>query len=301
MEVNMISRNLVCATIAAIVLGLTLLPSCSRGEYGWEKIGKPAPGGDISPLVAVFHRQQASADDRRKVLELIGTLEKIVEIEPMNYAALWQIGRYYSLMADAYSTDSAEKKDYYRKARMACERAVYSNPGFKKLIDAGETPFDACCALNAGQIEAMYYWYAATVADWKNGQNFLQKIVNFNTVKGCRKIMERMVKINPEWGGGHPYFAYALYYAGLPKYLGRDLKKSDDYFNRALKAGPNWLYIRYFRARYFQTAKNDKEAFKKDLEWVISRDPHKADSPYPWNVHFQRSARQMLAHTEDYF
>ena len=36
-----------------------------------------------------------------------------------------------------------------------------------------------------------------------------------------------------------------------------------------------------------------------DLEWVIAQDPHKRDSPYPANVHFQRDAKAMLAHADE--
>ena len=49
------------------------------------------------------------------------------------------------------------------------------------------------------------------------------------------------------------------------------------------------------------TKTRDKEAFKSDLEWVTAQDPHKADSPYPANAYFQREARELLAHIDDYF
>lgn len=278
-----------------------LLSSCSNREYGWEKTGPPAQKVDLRPLFAKFHRQLANADDRAKVLGLIGTLEEITGIDPMNYEALWQLGRYYLLMADAYAEGSEEKKKSYTKGRLACERALYRNPGFRKLIDAGKDPFEACKALGAGEIEAMYYWYNNMGGEFTFCMNGIQKLMSLGRARGCRNLLALMIKADPEWGGGHPYCAWATYYASIPKLFGRDLKKSGEYFDRAVKAGPNWLYIKYCRARYLHTRTKNREGFKKDLEWVISRDPRRADSPYPWNVHFQRHARQMLAHIDDYF
>jgi len=277
------------------------LPLQPIREYGWQETNPPLLQGDIASLFSSFRRHVEEADNREKVLELIGTLEKITAIDPLNYEALWQLGRYYCLMADAYSTGVEEKCEFYEKGRKACERALYGNPEFKKLIDKENDPFDSCRVLGDGDIEAMYYWYNSMGGQFKFCLNGLQKLMVIGKAMGCRKILDRMMQIDPEWGGGHPYFAYGLYYANLPKLLGRDLERSEEYFEKAITAGPNWMYIRYSRARYLYTLTKNKEAFRKDLEWVISQDPHKADSPYPWNVHFQRSARHMLAHMDDYF
>jgi hypothetical protein len=37
------------------------------------------------------------------------------------------------------------------------------------------------------------------------------------------------------------------------------------------------------------------------LSHIIAQDPRKMDSPYPANVHFQRDAKDMLSHIDDYF
>jgi hypothetical protein len=68
-----------------------------------------------------------------------------------------------------------------------------------------------------------------------------------------------------------------------------------------LVAGPNWIYIKFNRATTLYTKTRDKEAFRKDLEWLIAQDPRKANSPYPANVWFQAKAKEMLANTDEYF
>ncbi len=110
-----------------------------------------------------------------------------------------------------------------------------------------------------------------------------------------------MMEIDPEWAGGHPYFAMATYYSNIPVFLGGGLKKAEKYFNKTVEAGPNWIYTKWARAKYFHIQTKDKQSFISDMEWVIAQDPNKADSPYPANVYFQKTAREMLANLDTLF
>ena len=74
---------------------------------------------------------------RKKLTDLIRTYEQVMEIDPANYEALWSLGRYYVLMGTAYSDSVKLKKEYYIKAMQICERGMYTNSGFKKLVDEG--------------------------------------------------------------------------------------------------------------------------------------------------------------------
>jgi hypothetical protein len=140
----------------------------------------------------------------------------------------------------------------------------------------------------------MYYWYAAKGNYFTECMNFLEKILNIRNTGETKKMIDRMIAIDPAWGGGHPYFSLAAYYAALPSFMGGDLKKASEYFNKADEAGTGWLYVRFYRAKILHAKTKDREAFRKDLEWVLAQDPHKALSPYPWNVYFQREAKKML-------
>jgi hypothetical protein len=83
--------------------------------------------------------------------------------------------------------------------------------------------------------------------------------------------------------------------------MGGSLKKAEEFIDKAVEAGPKWLYARWGRAKYLYTRKKDKEAFREDMEWVIAQDARKMDSPYPANVHFQRDAKAILSQIDDYF
>ena len=57
------------------------------------------------------------------------------------------------MMGTAYSDSVDLKKEYYTKARQMCERGMYTNSGFKKLVDEGATIWDASSALTIREME----------------------------------------------------------------------------------------------------------------------------------------------------
>lgn len=285
--------TLLLALCGAVIIGLS---GCSSsGDPGWKGIKNLDRKGDVSGLIGQANRQIAEADTKEKLVDLIRTYEQVLEIEPANYEALWSLGRYYYLMGYGYSDSVDLKKEYYIKAWQMCERGMYTNSGFKKLVDEGATIWDASSALTIREIESMYYWYATKGAYFVECMNFVEKILNIRNAGGGKKMIDRMMAIDPAWGGGHPYTALAMHYAALPSFMGGDLKKASEYFDKADVAGAGWLYVRFSRANLLHRKTKDQAAFRKDLEWVLAQDPHKALSPYPWNVVFQREAKKMLA------
>ncbi len=280
------------ALCVAAVIGFA---GCLSWEEGWKEVTGPVQKGDVGALIAKANLQIAGADNREKLEALIRTYEQVLEIDPNNYEALWSLGRYYILKGVTYVDTMKDKKDYFIKAARVCERGMYTNKEFKKLVDSGTPLWDASSVLTIREIEAMDYWYSALGWYYADCLNPVERIFNLHWVSRNKKILDRMMAIDPAWGGGHPYTAKASYYAVVPAFLGGDLKKSADYFEKADSAGAGWLYVKFSRAKFLHAKTGDREAFKKDLQWVIAQDPHKARSPYPWNVYFQKEARKMLA------
>lgn len=284
------------STLLVALCGLAFigLSGCLSLDPGWNGIKDMDRKGDVSGLIAQANRQIADADSKEKLDDLIRTYEQVLEIEPANYEALWSLGRYYTLMGVAYSDSVKIKKEYYIKAMQVCERGMYTNSEFKKLVDGGTPVWDASSVLTIREIESIYYWYASLGAYYSECMNPVEKILNLGLGKKNKKMISSMMAINPAWGGGHPYSAWAAYYAVLPSIMGGDLKKSSEYYNKADEVGAGWLYVRFYRAKFLHAKTGDREAFRKDLEWVLAQDPHKALSPYPWNVYFQREAKKMM-------
>jgi tetratricopeptide (TPR) repeat protein len=294
-EINLKLLKMVWLLIIPLLLG------CMSWEEGWDQIGEPQKKGDVNAVLATANYQIMQADNKEKVLQLVKTYESVLEIDPYNYEALWSLGRYYLLLGLAYTNNPAEKNGYFIKAIAYCERGMYTNPDFKSLIDKGKKPWEACMVLSKKEIEAIYYWYAAVGSYYKESLNLIGQLVNFRWGKRLRVVIEKMLEIDPTWAGGHPYWAMGLYYSNLPGFMGGDMEKARNYFDKAVEAGPNWLYTRWGRAKYLFLKEKNKKAFKNDMEWIIDQDPAKADSPYPWNLYFQRDAKNILANIEDDF
>lgn len=258
--------------------------------------GMPAHGsGDVEALLKKAEDQIMQGDDKGKVLELIATYERVLQIEPDNYEALWSLGRYRGLVGMAYSDTVEEKRGNYSKAVEYCLRGLRTNPDFKKLMDSGQTVAQACRATSRREIAALFYWNTCKAAIWKECSTPLQQLAGVKLLPASRKIMTRMMEIDPEWAGGHPYHAWAVFYTILPRVLGGNMKKAAQYYEKAIEAGPHWLYIRHGRAEYYHAKRRDWDAYIEDLEWVIAQDPKTADSPYPANVYYQKTAKEMVA------
>lgn len=285
--------------IALLIFILTSGCMSSQGER--KSVEGPTETGNSSECIAKANRQIDEADNREKVLELIQTYESALRIDPANYEALWSLGSYYSLMGMAYPDNMHEKESYYKKAMKCCERAMYTNPDFRGLTAQGEEPWDACGALSKREIAAMYFWYTAGNAYWSECLGRTGRLLNRKMPLRLYKMMQRTEDVDPSWEEGRPYYARALYYAMLSDFYGGDIKKAAYFFKRCIKEGPDRLSRRWGRAKYLYTRKDNRKGFQEDLEWVIAQDPKKAGGPYPWNVFFQRDAREMLNKIDDYF
>jgi len=256
---------------------------------------------DVTDLLAEANEQIMRADDKESLRVLLGTYERILERDPSNYEALWSLGRYNVVMVLGYTQSRAEKEQHNLAAINYCEQAMNTNPEFRALRVGGESVGDACRVLSKREMAPLYYWYAGMGSYWKECLPFPKRIRSLHSARAIKNVMTRMLEIDPTWAGGHPYYAWGFYYINIPRILGGSLKKAEEFIDKAVEAGPKWLYARWGRAKYVYTRKKDREAFREDMEWVLAQDARKMDSPYPANVHFQRDAKAMLSNIDDYF
>lgn len=257
----------------------------------------------VTDLLAEANEQMMNANNKERLQELLGTYRRVLEIDPSNYEALWSLGRYNVVMVLGYTESRREKEMHNLAAIRYCERAMNTNPEFKALRTGGgsERVGDACRVLSEREMAPLYYWYAGMGSYWKECLPFRKRVRNMHLARALKKVMIRMLEIDPRWAGGHPYYARGFYYINIPRMMGGSLKKAEEFMDKAVEAGPKWLYARWGRAKYVYTRKKDKEAFREDMGWVIAQDARKMDSPYPANVYFQKDAKVMLSHIDDYF
>jgi hypothetical protein len=274
---------------------------CISWDEGW-KIRVQATGqGNVAELLASASAMEASADSAEKIKNLIASYEKIAAIDPGSYEVLSRLGEFTHLYAYIYSTDKKTKEEYYLKSLHYCERAMYTNPKFKELADQGKPVWESVSALTPKEMDAMFYWYVAIGQYWTECYNSVSHLLNFYWPARANKVLERMSALQPDWKYGRVHMAWGAFYAIVPGFLGGDVKKSAEEFTKAIKVGPDALVNFYVRARNLHVKNGDREAFKKDLEFIISRDLKKIDYEYPWAAGYQMKAKELLGQIDKLF
>ena len=111
-----------------------------------------------------------------------------------------------------------------------------------------------------------------------------------------------MTALNPAGFGGNFYNLWGGFNSIVPGYLGGDIKKAAEFFNKAISTNPDFLNHYYARARYLDVKNRDREAFRKDLNHILAVDISKKTSfPYHWGTAYKFKAKQLLDMENNYF
>lgn len=286
----------------AFIALISLPTGCLSWEPGWETAQASSAKGDVKALLAKADTLINEADSKEKVQKIIDIYDEALKIEPNNVRALEGLGTGYYIMAYCYNDTVQDKKANYIKAVQMCERVMYGNPEFKALVDKGEPVWEACRVLGKNDMPAMMNWYQNLGNYWSECLGSFGKVINYYWTKRANRVLERMTAVDEKYYSGNVYFTWAAYYTLVPEFMGGDMKKADEYWNKALAAGPHMTNVYVGRAMYFRTKMKDRAGFVEDLHHALAIDPHKADLlAYPWAIWHQRRAAELLKDVDKYF
>ncbi len=283
-----------------LLAALLTTAGCISWEEGWKTKVQATAQGDVKQLLATAASLETAADSAEKIKNTITAYEKVTAVEPSNFEALSKLGEYLFLYSYIYTADKNAREEYYFKAIKCSEQAMYTNPEFKKLADQGKPVWEAVSALTEREMAPMYWWYMSAGQYWTD-HNLLIRLINFYWASRAKTVLERMTAVKPDWNYGRIYMAWACFYAIVPGFSGGDLKKSAEYFDKAIQLGPDVLTHFVNRAKYLHLKNGDKEAFRKDLNFVLSRDLKKINYPYPWGSGYQMRAKELLGKIDALF
>lgn len=286
--------------IVCIIVVLTV-SGCFQWQSDFSTHISSLPQTKAQTLLEDANRLADQADDREKLITAIEAYKQVLQADPNNYQALCYLSTYHLLLGDGYSAGKSHKIRNFKAALGYSERAMYTNPAFKKLIDQGTPVWQAVDSLTIQEMESMLFWTTAVFYYYKEGLGVLGQIINYSWIKRARNVLEHMTGLDPDWNGGSIHFMWGVYYLSLPVSVGGDRELSAEYFQKAIETGPDWLLNRWGRAKYFHVKMDNPQQFKEDLEWVLAQDFQKASGPYAWNAYFIKDARTMLDRFEDYF
>jgi hypothetical protein len=284
---------------SAVLFFMLMIPLLSGGcamhwQAPWPEAGVSRPAGRTDALQKAADDCFAAAADGIAVDRCIGMYEAVLAENPRQYRALVQAASLYTLKGTAYTESSFDKSDAFRKAMKYAELAMYTNPAFKQMADAGIPPWEAADTLGETEVEAMFLWVTALQYEFKEGMWLPSKVVNLSWMERAMVFLNRIEAVAPSFGGGGVEFAKVICYMILPESRGGSKAKGDLYMQRAVAKGGDWLLPRWARGKYYFPVKGDDQNAAIDLAWVAGQNPAGFKDPYPWRIHFQADARQKL-------
>jgi len=277
------------------LVSMLLLGGCAlQRKPIWHQAGPNLPTPHTEILFAAARSAYANASDGPAVDHCIALHEAVLKDNPGQYQARVNAANLYILKGTAYTASSSAKSEAFRTAMSYAELAMYTNPQFKAQVDAGRQPWEAADSLGAREAEAMYFWVTALQYEFKEGMSLPSKIVNISWLPRALVFLDRIDAVAPDFGGGGVEVAKMICYYVLPKSRGGSKLKAEACMQKAMVKGDGLLLPRWARGKYYLPAKGQKEAAAADLAWVAAQDPAAFRDVYPWRVHFQHDARQLL-------
>ena len=276
---------------------LLMAAGCSMTwQPDWPTQAENRPTAASENALAAADHAFAAAGDAAGVQGAIAAYQQVLAQNPGDYRALTQLSTLHILQGTAYTEGRSQQSAEFLAARKFAERAMYTNPDFRAAMAAGQTPWEAAGTLTAKQAEAMFFWVTAVQYDFKDGMSLPAKVINVGWLKYCQAFLDRIEQVAPEFGGGGVEFARVICYYALPGSMGGSTVLGDKYMQAAVARGKadGWLLPRWARGKYYYEILGKEKLRRQDLEWVASHDPTTVHDPYPWRVHFQQNARELL-------
>jgi tetratricopeptide (TPR) repeat protein len=284
-----------------LLVTIFVLSGCIQWNPKYVQTDLTSSKTDILRLMNKANALAKKADTAEKLKKAISAYENVLDADPSNYDSLSYLSTFNLLMGDGYTKKRSEKIKYFRSAMNYSAQAMYTNPDFKTEIDKGVRLWEALHTLSVHEMEAMFFWTTGIFYYYKEALNPLAQVIDYRWVKRAKLVMERMMDLDPDWGGGGVYFIWGIYYLSIPESVGGDRKLSEDYFEKAVAAGPDWMMSRWGRAKYFHFKMGHKVQFQNDLEWILDQDIKKYKDHFAWKVFFQKDAEYMLSKLDEYF
>ena len=280
---------------------LAAATGCMHWSPGASIKGYGPPGGDAAQLLDTAHRLESTVDTRDGLREWCGSTRRLPQ--PIRRTeGLIGIANARILLATGYTSVRSEKVRHYQKAMQAAEKALLLNDNFRRQVEAGTPVWEAVSRLGKDDADGMGYWSFGACYYYREGIPGIARAWNFQWIKRARVFMRRIEEVDPTWNDGGNLFNIAIVYIALPQSQGGDLKKAEEYFEKAIQAGLDPILVRWGRAKYLATRSKDRESFRADLQWVLAQDPRQGRKrPYSWNVYFQREAKALLDSIDQVF
>jgi predicted anti-sigma-YlaC factor YlaD len=148
-------------------------------------------------------------------------------------------------------------------------------------------------------LRALYWTAAGWVAAYALDPMDMQLGI---TLPQAAALMEQVGRLNPRFDPPSVLGFYILYYGSIPDYMGGDLRKARDYFQKAVAASSGRDTSAYIALATTASLKDQSvREFTSLLQKVLDFDPDSAPENRLVNILNRRKARWLLDHIDDFF
>jgi len=150
----------------------------------------------------------------------------------------------------AYALDALEQGD--PGARTALARVNSIDPYLERLDKDDVAPL---------------FWYGFNLGAWVNRN--LDSIRAVSRAHVARKVMERVVELDPGYNYGGAHLFLLAYFGSRPPMMGGSQERADDHYRQLQQiAGKDYLLADLFYARYCLYQQQDREGFVSTMQRI---------------------------------
>ena len=295
-----------------VVLVLMVLPACSIKKLAMNQVANALTGSGSSTVFTGDNDPELVGDALPFAIKMY---ESLMVANPRHQGLRLQTGSLYIMYANAFLQTPASMlaEAEYQKQEFAYQRAKNLYLRGRDIILAGlenkypglraalqKRDYQMALQRTTRQDAPLLYWAGA---GWLGGFAIDAFDMDLGvTLPAAAALIERAYRLDPDYAAGALHEFYILYYGSLPEYMGGDLKKAREHYERALAISSGRSATPYLSLATSVTVKEQNLAeFKELLNKALAIDPEGVPENRLVNILNQRKARWLLEHADDYF
>lgn len=229
-----------------------------------------------------------------KAIEMLNAYIEAAKLDPTNVDLAARLSRAYYLVANYVETDLEKKDELFTLGLEVGERALGLFPEFRKIYAETNDLKQAIKGVGLEGIEVIY-WTGANLGKWAAEKNLLVRLGNKSKIEAYN---QRVFDLDRNFF----YGAADRFFGALPTRVpGGDLNLSKFHFEKSIELAPNYFGTRTLYAEYYATKAQDKETFRKQLEYVINTPYDLIPEIAPENKYEQIHAKKLLERINELF
>lgn len=275
--------------------------SCAGRKAVFLEEQKSAEANEQALTISETVNIRAKADslwelrgDEDKAREMLAAYIDAAKLDPTNIALAARLIRAYYLVANYVEKDPEKKDELFTLGLELGERTLGLFPEFRRIYQETGDLKQSLSGVGIEGIEVIY-WTGANLGKWAAEKNLLVRLGNKSKIEAYN---QRVFDLDRNFF----YGAADRFFGALPTRVpGGDLNLSKFHFEKSIELAPNYFGTRTLYAEYYATKAQDKETFRKQLEYVINTPYDIVPEIAPENKYEQIHAKKLLERINELF